>query len=479
MSPERVFTVTMILTLAVAAIFFVKNLLGGDTRGAITIGVCLVVFGAAVFLMKKLHAPAALQQMVLCILLVFLVFFISLNSGDYYSDDFPLFLALIALTGLYLEPKATLAQTVAIIAALIAMYIVHPEKAESLSQYIMCVGIFVIAALINFLVIRRGRAFIEVANERAQQAEVLLNSIRSAGEQIQLNYENSNRRVHEMAGINDRLEQDTMNLRHGSETVHTDSGFVAASCSEMQDTMQATGRGIEAINSEVSNVGQALSDSRRHLRQMDDQIQSISGTIHSTVEVFSSLQQQMQSISTLSGQLSTIAFNTKLLAINASVEAARAGHHGAGFAVVANEVQTLATESTTCSNQVTDVVDTIHRQIGETTRQLDESTQAIQTSLGTLNEMEAAFDTLIGQFQTLYENIQEQNSNISSMSHSFGTLREKVSDMSTSSSENRAAVDSIVDAMNDYRTLTEQILSDTRKLHDLSSSMLDLSGEQV
>lgn len=479
MSPERVFTVTMILTLAVAAIFFVKNLLGGDTRGAITIGVCLVVFGAAVFLMKKLHAPAALQQMVLCILLVFLVFFISLNSGDYYSDDFPLFLALIGLTGLYLEPKATLVQTIAIVIALVAMYVIHPEKAESLSQYIMCVGIFVIAALINFLVIRRGRAFIEVANQRAQEAEVLLNSIRNAGEQIQLNYENSNRRVHEMAEINDRLEQDTMNLRHGSETVHTDSGFVAASCSEMQDTMQATGRGIEAINSEVSNVGQALSDSRRHLRQMDDQIQSISGTIHSTVEVFSSLQQQMQSISTLSGQLSTIAFNTKLLAINASVEAARAGHHGAGFAVVANEVQTLATESTTCSNQVTDVVDTIHRQIGETTRQLDESTQAIQTSLGTLNEMEAAFDTLIGQFQTLYENIQEQNSNISSMSHSFGTLREKVSDMSTSSSENRAAVDSIVDAMNDYRTHTEQILSDTRKLHDLSSSMLDLSGEQV
>ena len=89
MSAERVFTVTMILTLAVAAVFFVKNLLGGSARGAVTIGICLVVFGAAVFLMKKLRAPAALQQMILCILLVFLVFFISLNSGEYYSD--PLF----------------------------------------------------------------------------------------------------------------------------------------------------------------------------------------------------------------------------------------------------------------------------------------------------------------------------------------------------------------------------------------------------
>lgn len=478
MSSERVFTVTMILTLAVAAVFFVKNLLGGSARGAVTIGICLVVFGAAVFLMKKLRAPASLQQMVLCVLLVFLVFFISLNSGEYYSDDFPLFLALIALTGLYLEPKTTLVQTAAIVAALVVMYVIHPEKAESLSQYIMCVAIFIIAALINFLVIRRGRAFIEVANQRAHEAEILLNSIQTTSDQLQQNYENSNRRVHEMAEINDRLEQDTSDLRRGSESVYTESGVVAASCSEMQETMQATGRGIESINTEVSNVGQALSDSRQHLRQMDGQIQSISDTIHSTVEVFSTLQQQMQSISSLSGQLSTIAFNTKLLAINASVEAARAGHHGAGFAVVANEVQTLAAESTTCSNQVTDVVNTIHHQIQATTQQLDESTQAIQTSLGTLNEMERSFDALIEQFQTLYENIQEQNSNISSMDAMFGHLHDKVSDMSTSSTENRAAVDSIVDAMNSYRAHMEQILDDTRQLHELSSSMLDLSGEQ-
>ena len=55
------------------------------------------------------------------LLLVILVLFISLNSGSYYSDDFPLYLALIALTGMYLEPKCTLVQAVAIDVALVIM----------------------------------------------------------------------------------------------------------------------------------------------------------------------------------------------------------------------------------------------------------------------------------------------------------------------------------------------------------------------
>lgn len=472
MSTERIFTIITLITFAVAAVFLVKNLVNHSYQGAIAIGICLVIFGIMVLVMKKAKASLAVQQSVLSVTLVCLVLFISLNSGAYYSDDFPLFLALVALTGLYLEPKCTLIQTIAIDVALIIMYVVHPEKAESLSQYIMCYAIFNVAAWINFMVVRRGRAFIQMAFVRAAEAERLLESMKTVSTEVQRSYENSTRRMDDLQQVDGRLNRDTHNLERGSQSVREESSEVAQTCSMVQERMHGTEQKIEALNQEVKMVEEALEDSKLHMGEMDHQMQSINETMHSTNQIFNLLQQQMQEITKLTDQLGTIAFNTKILAINASIEAARAGQYGTGFAVVANEVQNLATESDNCSAQVTAVVENIRTQIEATTLRLGDSVQAIQLSLGTLTGLEEGFDGLIVRFQSLYQNIEEQNSNIIHMDRMFDELRQKVSDMSACSEENGVAVESIVDAMAAYKAQMNLLMEDTRQIQELSASML-------
>ena len=73
MTPERIFTITMILTFAVGIFFMVKNFMGGAAQAAIIIGVCLVVFALVVFLLNKLRAPKSAQMMAVSVLLVILV----------------------------------------------------------------------------------------------------------------------------------------------------------------------------------------------------------------------------------------------------------------------------------------------------------------------------------------------------------------------------------------------------------------------
>ena len=89
-SEEIIFRNMMITDFAVATIFFLKNIIGKTWQGAVIIGVCLIVFTVAVFLMKKFHISQGKQQLAVCIGIVFLVFCISINSGAFYSDDFPL-----------------------------------------------------------------------------------------------------------------------------------------------------------------------------------------------------------------------------------------------------------------------------------------------------------------------------------------------------------------------------------------------------
>ena len=476
MSQERIFLITMILTLAVGAVFLVRNLIGGNGKSALIIGICLAVFCVAVLLMKKLNAPKAVQMMTLSILLVLLVLFISLNSGAYYSDDFPLFLALLSLTGLYLEPKCTLAQTIAIDVALVIMYIAHPEKTESLSQYIMCVGIFNVAAIVNFMVIRRGQAFISLANIRAGEAEKLLDSIQSIGDNLQTNYENSSRRMAEMRDVEDRLASSTQNLMQNSAAINRESDDVTQACSEAYGYVQTTDASIAALNEAVNTIETALAGSRVPMEAMDANLNKVKDVIYETSKVFETLRQNMANISALTNQLGDIAFNTKMLALNASIEAARAGQYGAGFSVVANEVQTLAANSDVCSNQVTEVVDAMQKQVEISTRQIAESVKGIDTSMVTLSELQNSIRSLIDPFQTLHENLNIQNENVSNLDTIFGALNTKVGSMNVCSNDNRMAVDSIMEALSTHKAHVDLIINDSKQIHELTSSMLETSN---
>ena len=475
MTPERIFVISMILTFVVGLVFLVKNLTGGNNQAALIIGICLAVFAIIVFLLNKLHAPKSAQMMTLSVLLVVLVLMISLNSGSYYSDDFPLYLALLALTGLYLEPKCTLVQMIVIDIALVIMYVVHPEKAESLSQYIMCAAIANIAGVVNFMVIRRGRAFIDIATARSAEADKLLDSIKEVGSELQANYENSSRRISGMRATQNMLESSAANLMHNSAAINRESEDVTVACGQAYGCVQTTEASIGALNNAVGTIESALAGSRTSMEAMDTNLNKVKDVIHETAEVFETLRQQMASISSLTGQLGDIAFNTRMLALNASVEAARAGQYGAGFSVVANEVQALAANSDACSKQVTEVVEAMTKQVEISAKQIAESVKGIGLSVDTLGELESSIRGLMNPFQTLHDNLDIQNENVSNLNVLFSDLNTKVSSMSECSNENSAAVNSIMNALTTHKEHVDLIISDSKQINDLSASMLGTS----
>lgn len=474
---EKIFKIMVILTFSVSAVFLLKNLIGKSWQGAAVIGVCLVAFTAVIVGMKKFQVDQLKQQLVLSLFLVVIVFLISANSGNFYSDDFPLFLAVIGLSGIYMEPHYTKYQAILITILLIVLYVINPQKADPLAQYIMCIAVFDVAAFTYYMAIKRGRAFIELSMIRAKEAEELLASIKNVGQELEENYESSSERLEGMLEANQRLQENARELRNGSQEISLGTHQVANSCEEVQECMKVTENHVEALNKEVQKVEEALSASQKSMKEMDLQMHSVKKTVDDTKGVFALLQQQIQEISKDTEQLTGIANNTKMLALNASIEAARAGETGAGFAVVASQVQDLALDSNNCSHQVTEVVGNMKEQIDETTDKLEQSVQAIDMSLTSLAELQQGFESLIKQFDSLYVNIEEQNANVNNVDAIFGELRDKIGEMSSNSEENEAVVETIVEAMNSYQQHVNLVIEDTKQIHQLSATMLNVSAE--
>ena len=213
-SEQKIFKIMLWIVFPVCGVFLLKNVIGGNLTGIITVGITAVLFSAALIIMRVLKVSAEYQQLAAAIGLTLVEFVISLNSGSYYSDDFPLLLAIIAMTALYFKPKYTAIQLAVCDVLLILLYMIHPEKAESLSQYIMCVAIFNLAAFLIFLTIKRGRSYIAISENRACEAEKLLNSLTKLGNEVQENFENSTNRIEALRTTRKRLDDNTAELKH-------------------------------------------------------------------------------------------------------------------------------------------------------------------------------------------------------------------------------------------------------------------------
>lgn len=475
---EQIFKIMRNIAFTVAAIFFIKDLLGGEIGGALFIGACLAVFAIVLAGMKKFNVDADKQQFVVSIVLMLLIFFISINSGAYYSDDYMLYLASYALAGLYLNPNITKVQIVLGDILFMIMYLLKPQNVESTSQFIMCMVTFTLAGVMVYLVIQRGSAFIEQSDRRTEEAVRLIESMRTIGEELQQNFENSSGRMDSLKEANAVLSNNALELKDGSMSITNEARVVADSCDQVHEKLEITENQIQALEDEMHKFEVTLSANQKQMTVMGNQVANIKTTITEANHVFQKLNDQMEEITNVLGQLNAISSKTTMLALNASIEAARAGQAGVGFAVVAEQVKTLAVDSSKCANEVAIVVAAIQEQINETSTQLVDSTDSIDTSLKTLDDLQDAFGQLNNQFGSLHENIEVQNNNIDQVNLIFAELKDKISGMSDYSEENQAAVQSITDTIEVYKENIALVIDDTQQIHELSESMLNISNER-
>ncbi|WP_375141588.1 methyl-accepting chemotaxis protein [Bacillus sp. EB600] len=136
----------------------------------------------------------------------------------------------------------------------------------------------------------------------------------------------------------------------GMERVREHSGTVA------NESLEAA--------SIVSNGNEAIQLSTNQMENIQDTIQNLGNVIHT-------LGERSKEINQIIDVISDIASQTNLLALNAAIEAARAGEHGKGFAVVADEVRKLAEQSSKSTETIRHLISSIQTDTNQAVSSMD------------------------------------------------------------------------------------------------------------
>lgn len=279
------------------------------------------------------------------------------------------------------------------------------------------------------LVVKSRDEIRDLANSFNEMTSSLTSVIRQVGgtsEQVAASAEQLTASADQTSRATEQIAVTVQEVAAGvdRQVVSVENG--ARSIEDMSRGIRQIATNAQQTSNMVGEVSTMAGEGNQSIQAAVQQMNAIHASMRELSGVVDGLGNHSQAIGEIIEVITGIADQTNLLALNAAIEAARAGEHGRGFAVVADEVRKLAEQSAQSAQKIAQLINTIQTDTRVAVESMESGTREVQEGILVVNRAGETF----GQIQL-----------------SIGTVADQIHDVSASAQEVSAHSEQVVKAM--------------------------------
>ncbi|MDF2679325.1 MAG: methyl-accepting chemotaxis protein [Brevibacillus sp.] len=304
--------------------------------------------------------------------------------------------------------------------------------------------------------LRNLRELILQVRSHAEQVAASAEQLTASSEQTSKATEQIAETVQEMAAGSDHQAQNVEASHIEVEGMATGIGQIAARA--------------ENVSTTAIRTSDLATDGNQAIQQVVTQMDGMGEAMESLSRMVSGLGERSEQIGQIVDVITGIAAQTNLLALNAAIEAARAGEHGRGFAVVADEVRKLAEQASTSAGKITQLIEVIQHETQEAIISVEKSSQQTALCMDGVAQAGDAFAHIRDAVVRVAAEVQD----VSAASRTLTDSTEKVAEsMRVIASVTQQGVSRTLDVS----AATEEQLASMEEIHTSAASLAHLAEE--